>query len=82
MKAAFYLTGLPNFLAYFGVAIALLLIFSVVYARLTPHHEFALIRENKSAAAIAFGGSLLGFVLPLFSIRKTRALKRCHHRRP
>ena len=67
MKAAFYLAGLPNFLAYFGVAIVMLLIFSVVYSRLTPHHEFALIRENKSAAAIAFGGSLLGFVLPLFS---------------
>lgn len=67
MKAAFYLSGLPNFLAYFGVAILLLLVFAVVYSKLTPHHEFALIRENKPAAAIAFGGSILGFVLPLFS---------------
>lgn len=62
-----YLAGLPAFLAYFGIAIGLLLVFGFVYARLTPHHEFALIKANKSAAAVAFGGSLLGFVLPLAS---------------
>lgn len=67
MKTAFYLSGLPNFLAYFGVAILLLLVFAMVYSKLTPHHEFKLISENKPAAAIAFAGSLLGFVLPLYS---------------
>ena len=59
------LAGLPPFLAYFGVAIALLVAFCVVYVQLTPHHEFKPMRANKAAAALAFGGSLLGFCLPL-----------------
>ena len=67
MNAATYLAGLPNFLAYFGVSVGLLLAFALVYSAITPHHEFRLIREGKNAAALAFGGSLLGFVLPLHS---------------
>ena len=67
MDAVTYLAGLPAFLSYFGIAIALLLAFAFIYAWATPHHEFALIRENKPAASIAFGGSLIGFVLPLHS---------------
>lgn len=59
------LAGLPAFLAYFGVAIGLLVLFCAIYVHLTPHREFALIRENKPAATLAFGGSLLGFCLPL-----------------
>jgi putative membrane protein len=59
--------GLPAFLAYFGVAIVLSLVFAFIYTRLTAHDEIALIRQGKAAAAIAFGGSLLAFVLPLCS---------------
>jgi putative membrane protein len=62
-----YLAGLPAFLAYFGAAVGLLVVFGFVYARLTPHHEFALIKANKPAAAVAFGGTLLGFVMPMAS---------------
>ena len=62
-----YLAGLPAFLSYFGVSVALLIAFGFVYGKLTPHHEFDLIKANKSAGAVAFGGSLLGFVLPLLS---------------
>jgi len=61
------LAGLPAFLIYFGIAIALLLIFGFIYTRVTAHDEFALIREGKAAAAVALGGSLLAFVLPLCS---------------
>jgi putative membrane protein len=61
------LAGLPAFLAYFGLAIGLLLAYGVIYVQLTPHREFALIRANGGAAALAFGGSLLGFCLPLHS---------------
>jgi putative membrane protein len=60
-----YLDGLPAFLSYFGVAIVLTIVFCYVYTLLTPHHEFQLIKANKSAAATAFGGSLIGFALPL-----------------
>lgn len=59
--------GLPAFLTYFGVAVLLLLVFGFVYTRLTAHDEFALIRQGNAAASTAFGGSLLGFVLPLCS---------------
>lgn len=61
------LAGLPAFLSYLGVALVLLLLFAVVYTRLTSHDEFALIRQGKSAAAVALGGSLIAFVLPLCS---------------
>ena len=65
MDATASLAGLPAFLAYFGLAVGLLLAFCAIYVQLTPHHEFKLIRANKSAATLAFGGSLLGFCLPL-----------------
>jgi putative membrane protein len=59
--------GLPAFLAYFAIAILMLLVFGFIYTRLTAHDEFELIRHGKSAAAIALGGSLLAFALPLCS---------------
>jgi putative membrane protein len=59
--------GLPAFLSYFAIAILLLLVFAFIYTRLTAHDEFELIRHGKSAAAIALGGSLLAFALPLCS---------------
>jgi putative membrane protein len=61
------LAGLPAFFAYFGASVAMLIVFVTVYIRLTPHHEFALIKSNNGAAAIAFGGAFLGFILPLAS---------------
>lgn len=59
------LKGLPAFLAYFSTALGLLLLFGVLYVQLTPHREFQLIKANQPAAAVAFGGALLGFTLPL-----------------
>ncbi|HTV80829.1 MAG TPA: DUF350 domain-containing protein [Steroidobacteraceae bacterium] len=59
--------GLPAFLSYFGLAMLLLLVFGFIYTRLTAHDEFELIRHGKPAAAIALGGSLLAFALPLCS---------------
>src|SRR5947208_592187 len=61
------LAGLPAFLSYFAVAIVLLLLFGFIYTRLTSHDELALIRQGKAAAAVALGGSLIAFVLPLSS---------------
>lgn len=62
-----YLAGLPAFIAYFATGLGLTIAFAVIYSWLTPHHEWRLIRANVPAAALAFGGSLLGFVLPLAS---------------
>jgi putative membrane protein len=59
--------GLPSFLSYFAIAMLLLLLFGFIYTRLTAHDEFELIRNGKSAAAVALGGSLVAFALPLCS---------------
>lgn len=59
------LGGLPEFFAFLATAAALTLLYVVVYIRVTPHPEIRLIRENNLAAALAFGGSLVGFSLPL-----------------
>ena len=61
------LNDLPWFLAYMGTAVVLTLFYVVVYIWVTPHPEIKLIRENNLAASIAFGGSLIGFCLPLSS---------------
>jgi putative membrane protein len=61
------LATLPNFAAFFGVGVAISLLFVAIYSAATPHHEFALIRAGNGAAAVAFGGALIGFELPLAS---------------
>jgi putative membrane protein len=48
--------------------VVLTAVFLVLYANLTPHREFRLIRDGNSAAAIALIGGLLGFVIPLASV--------------
>ena len=48
-----YLQGLPSFFAYLLGALALLVAFMYCYSRLTPHHEWALIRAGNAAAATA-----------------------------
>ena len=43
------------------------LIFKALYQFITPHNEGKLIREGNVAAALALGGALVGYVLPLAS---------------
>ncbi|MCF6324942.1 MAG: DUF350 domain-containing protein [Gammaproteobacteria bacterium] len=62
-----YLAGLPQFFAYFFSALALTFLYAFIYSKLTPHKEWALIKDNVPAAAIAFSGSMLGFVIALAS---------------
>ena len=62
-----FLASLSEFLIFFGVAVALTLLFVVIYSRVTKHDELALIKKNSTAATVAFSGSLIGFALPLAS---------------
>jgi putative membrane protein len=62
-----YFVGLPTFVTYFATAVVLVTVYLTVYTLATPHNEFALIRANNVAAAIALGLSLLGFALPVAS---------------
>ena len=61
------LSGLPAFLSYFCVSAIAIVLYLVVYTRITPHDEFALIAGNVPGAAISLGLSLLGFALPVAS---------------
>lgn len=60
-------SGLPAFLAYFCVSAVAVVAYLLVYTRITPHEEFALIGQNVPGAAISLGLSLLGFALPVAS---------------
>lgn len=60
------LSGVLNFSLYFGLSLLFLVVFKWVYTLVTPHDEWLLIKEEKNAAAaIGFGGSILGFSLAL-----------------
>ncbi len=58
------LASTGNFALYFGSAVALLFLFKIIYAFVTPHNEWQLIKEQQNtAAAIAFGGAVVGFAI-------------------
>ena len=62
------LTAIGSFLLYFVLAISALILFKVVYTRITPHDEWKLIKEEQNtASAVAFGGAIIGFALALSS---------------
>jgi putative membrane protein len=59
------ISGLPAFITYFVISLALLWAFTYTYVRVTPYKEFTLIREGNMAAALSLSGSMLGFTIPL-----------------
>lgn len=59
--------GALNFALAFVAAGGFTLIFKAIYRWITPHDEGALIRAGNSAAAVALGGAILGYVIPLAS---------------
>lgn len=56
-----------NYLLHLATAVVLVMIFFAIYTRMTPYDEVKLIREGNHAAALALGGTLIGFALPLAS---------------
>lgn len=62
---AFSLTGLPAFAAYLATALAMVGAFGAVYAFVTPHKEYRLLRSGCAAAVPAFLGAIIGYVIPL-----------------
>lgn len=59
------LSGSVAFAETFAVSLVLLAVFASVYSLLTAHHEMALIRNGNRAAALSFGGAVVGFVIPV-----------------
>ena len=58
-------SGFPVTLLHVAVTLVILLLGAALYALITPHREIQLIREGNSAAALSFGGVLVGLALPL-----------------
>ena len=67
MDQMFSLQGIDSFFLYFATAIVAEAIFIVLYMTVTPHNEAALIKAGNPAAALSFGGAVIGFTLPLTS---------------
>lgn len=65
---AHFLATLPNFLAYLGAAVVLLMAFIAIYLFITPYDEIKLIRDNNVAAAISLSGAVLGFAMPIANV--------------
>jgi len=60
-------TGALNFILAFTLAVLFFAAFKYLYQLVTPYHERELIRRGNTAAAVALGGALLGYALPLAS---------------
>ena len=50
-----------NYLIHLLLAAALLIVFFIIYTRVTPYDEVRLIRQGNQAAALSLGGAMLGF---------------------
>ncbi|KFC84330.1 DUF350 domain-containing protein [Buttiauxella agrestis] len=60
-------TSLLAFSTYFFIGLAMICCFMFIYTRITPYNEWQLIKENNVAAALAFSGTFIGYVIPLSS---------------
>ncbi len=57
-----------SFGLFFIAAVFIVVAFLFLYARVTPYDDYRLIfEENNTAAAIGFGGAILGLCIPLYS---------------
>ena len=60
------ITSMSHFSLYFSGALLSLILFKYVYAFITPHDEWKLLnKDSNTAAAIGFGGAIIGFSIAL-----------------
>jgi len=59
------MSGLPVLMFHSSVTFAMLAFAVMIYLRITPHDELALIRDGNVAAAISTAGAVLGLTIPL-----------------
>jgi putative membrane protein len=60
-----FATGFPLVLLHAAITLSFLVVGCFLYGLLTPHREVQLIREGNSAAALSFGGVVVGLAMPL-----------------
>ena len=58
-------TGFPVTLLHVLITLLILAAGAAIYTLTTPHKQIALVREGNAAAAVSFGGVLIGLALPL-----------------
>ena len=57
-----------GFISFFLTALALVIVFLYLYAIVTPYDDYKLIfEENNTAAALGFGGAIIGVAIPMYS---------------
>jgi putative membrane protein len=54
-----------------AITVAILVAAAAAYVLLTPHKEITLIRDGNTAAAVSFGGVLVGLAIPLSASLKS-----------
>ena len=62
-----FLPAAGHFILAFGLACIFLAVFKRLYQISTPYNESRLIGDGNVAAAVALGGAIIGFALPLAS---------------
>ncbi len=71
-----FAAGFPATLAHAAVSLILLGLGAVVYAVMSPHREIQEIRDGNTAAAVSFGGVLIGLAAPLaFSLAASTSIE-------
>ena len=57
-----------GFISFFLTALVLVVVFLYLYALVTPYDDYKLIfDDNNIAAALGFGGAIIGVSIPLYS---------------
>ncbi|CAK7055754.1 hypothetical protein CUZ56_02012 [Saezia sanguinis] len=67
MSITITLSQFSLYLSYIGAGILMMAVFIFIYVHMTPVKELTLIKEGCVAAALSFGGALVGFSLTLAS---------------
>jgi len=63
-----FLDSFLSFGLFFITAVAVVMLFLFLYAVVTPYDDYKMIfEENNTAAAIGFGGAIVGLSIPLYS---------------
>jgi len=57
--------GFPVLAAHLALTVGLFILGVFVYVKITPHHEFKLVREGNAAAGLSLSGVVIGMAMPL-----------------
>ena len=59
------MSGFPILILHLAATTAIAIVGVAIYVAITPYHEFKLIREGNTAAAVSLSGAIVGIAVPL-----------------